>query len=348
MAEPSSALADGGRMVDLAQQFATLEPPGEAASELRFTAAPVTGYPRHRIAMDRLGLPTLLIGVIDADVTGPPLVLEHLRMQQGVDCRVTEPDGATETRRFTIIRCTGVDPITRDYFLRVGSTVLEVIGNEPSSETVSGTINGLVELFRALTAPPRKSVIGFWGELFVIAYARDARTLVNAWRASPEERFDFALSGERLEVKTALGRVRRHHFSLEQLLPVPESEVLIASLLVERSGGGPSVSDLIESIKSAVADDAARVLHVDTVVAQTLGSAWRGAMAERFDAELAASSLMFFHSRVVPRPEGATPPMVTEVRFVSDLSGCPPASAEAYAGQSGLLPAAMGRRLAQR
>ena len=49
--------------------------------------------PRHRIAIDRHGLPALLIGVIDADVTGPPLVLEHIRMQQAVDCRVTDGAG---------------------------------------------------------------------------------------------------------------------------------------------------------------------------------------------------------------------------------------------------------------
>jgi hypothetical protein len=201
-------------MVDLARQFRALEPPPDATSDLRFSAVPVEEHPRHRIAMDRHGLPSLLVTVLDADTAGPPLVLEHLRMQQGVECRVTEPGGVTETRRFTIIRCTDDDSDTRTYFLRVGGAVLEAMGNEPTSEMVSETIERLVELFRALTVPARKSVIGFWGELFVISQSRNPSTLVQAWHAFPEERFDFSLGGERLEVKTALGRIRRHHFSL--------------------------------------------------------------------------------------------------------------------------------------
>jgi hypothetical protein len=330
-------------MVDLARQFATISPPVDATSDLRFAAAPVADHPRHRIAIDRHGLPALLISVVDTATTGPPLVLEHIRMQQGVDCRVTESAGATETHRFTIIRCTDDDPGTREYFLRIGGTVLEAIGDEPSSGGVGRTLEQLVELFRALTAPPRKSVIGFWAELFVIAYSGDPSALVRAWHQSPGERFDFALAAERLEVKGALGRVRRHHFSLEQLLPVSGVEVLIASVLLERSSAGPSVSELIESIKSALAEDAAAVLHVDTIVALTLGSAWRRAMDERLDGGVARDSLAFFQPSAIPRPPGSMPPGVTEVRFVSDLSSCLAASADAYAAGSGLFTAAARR-----
>lgn len=331
-------------MVDLDRQFATLAPPVDAASDLRFSASPVEEHPRHRVAMDRRGLPCLLIAVTDANVAGPPVVLEHLRMQQGVDCRITEPDGLTEDRRFTIIRCTDDDPDTREYFIRVGGTVLDAIGDEPSSDKVGGTLERLVELFRGLTTPPRKSVIGFWGELFVIAHSRDVPVLVRAWRAFPEERFDFALGLERLEVKTALGRVRRHHFSLEQLLPLSRVDVLIASVLIERSSTGPSVSELLESIRRAVADDAAALLHVDAVVALTLGTAWRRAMDERFDAEVASSTLMLLEPGIIPKPTGALPPEVTEVRFISDVSGCPPVSTEAYSGRSGLLSGVLQRR----
>lgn len=331
-------------MVDLARQFEAIKRPVETTSDLRFAAAPVEERPRHRIAVDRHGLPALLIDVIDAEGTGPPLVLEHIRMQQGVDCRVTEPDGSTESRRLTIIRCTDDDPVTREYFLRVGGTVLEAIGDAPTSEIVSRTIERLVELFRALAVPPRKSVIGFWAELFVISRSHDPATLVRAWHQSPDERFDFGLGGERLEVKAAVGRVRRHHFSLEQLLPIPGVNVLIASLLVERSAAGPSLYELVESIRSHVAGDAAQVLHVDTVVALTLGTAWRAAMDERFDASVTEENLAYFRPDVVPRPPGTMPPEVTEVRFVADLSSCPPVSVDELRTGTGLRAAAAIRR----
>jgi hypothetical protein len=328
-------------MADLARQFGTLEPPTGAGSDLRFSAAPVEGHPRHRIAMDWRGLPSLLIGVSDRDVTGPPLVLEHIRMQQGVECRVTEPTGATEAHRFTIIRCTDDDPTTCEYFLRVGSAVLDTLGGEPTSAKVGATIERLVELFRALAAPPRKSVIGFWAELFVISRSGDVPTLVQAWHAHPEERFDFALGGERLEVKAALGRTRHHHFALEQLLPLPGVNVLIASVLLERSGAGPSVAELLDRIRDGVREDAAQLLHVDSVMALTLGAAWRSAMDERFDAQLASSTLMFFDPRIIPKPADTVPPAVTEVRFLSDLAGCPAVSADSARRGRGLIAAAM-------
>ena len=331
-------------MVDLARQFEAISRPVDTTSDLRFSAAPVEESPRHRIAIDRHGLPALLIDVIDAEVTGPPLVLEHIRMQQGVDCRVTEPDGTTESRRLTIIRCTDDDPVTREYFLRVGGTVLEAIGDAPASEVVNRTIERLVELFRALAVPPRKSVIGFWAELFVISHSHDPAALVEAWHKSPDERFDFGHGEERLEVKAASGRVRHHHFSLEQLLPIPGVDVLIASLLIERSAAGPSVRELVESIRSEVATDAAQVLHVDTVVALTLGAAWRAAMDERFDGKTAAANLAFFRPSVIPRPPGTMPPGVTEVRFVADLSSCPSVSPDDQRNRPGLLAAAIRRR----
>jgi hypothetical protein len=330
-------------MVDLARQFGALERPTDPGSDLRFSAVPVDGYPNHRIAMDWRGLPSLLIGVSDQEVTGPPLVLEHLRMQQGVECRVTEPSGRTEAHRFTIIRCTDDDPTTCEYFLRVGGAVLATLGGEPSSGQVGATIGRLVELFRALATPPQKSVIGFWSELFVISRSSDLPTLVQAWHARPEERFDFALGGDRLEVKAALGRTRHHHFALEQLLPLPGVNVLIASVLVERSGAGPSVSELLDRIRDGVRQDAVQLLHIDSVMALTLGATWRSAMDERFDAQLASSTLMFFDPRVIPKPADAVPPTVTDVRFVSDLGGCPSVPAE-FAGQpQGLFAAAMLR-----
>ena len=331
-------------MIDLARQFETISPPVETTSDLRFSAAPIAERPRHRIAVDRHGLPALLIDVVDAEGTGPPLVLEHIRMQQGVDCRVTEPDGSTESRRLTILRCTDNDPITREYFLRVGGTVLEAIGAAPTSEAVNRTIERLIELFRALAAPPRKSVIGFWAELFVISRSRHPATLVRAWHQSPDERFDFGLGEDRLEVKAAIGRVRRHHFSLEQLLPIPGVNVLIASLLIERSAAGPSLHELVESIRSHVAGDAAQILHVDTVVALTMGTAWRAAMDERFDANFAEAKLEYFRPNDIPQPPSPMPSEVTEVRFVSALTGCPSVPSDELRSGAGLFAAAAIRR----
>ena len=331
-------------MVDLAAAFGTLEPPTGAVSDLRFSALPIEEFPNHRIGADRRGLPCLLIATATGDqATGPPLVLEHVSLQQGVDCRITEPDGTTEVHRLTLIRCTDSDQTLRDYFLKVCGTIVGVLGNKPTGADVRRTLQQLVELFRALEKPPRKSVLGFWGELFVMSRATDVLTMARAWHLLPEERFDFSLGCQRLEVKTASGRRREHHFALEQLVPVSATQIVIASLLVERSSAGPSVSDLLTSIRSAVRDDAELLLHIDEVVASALGAAWRRAMDERFDDRLAASTLAFFDSETVPKPTTAPPPEVSEVHFKSDLSRCVETPLEALRQEGGLFAAVLPR-----
>jgi hypothetical protein len=206
---------------------------------------------------------------------------------------------------------------------------------------VKAALQRLVELFRALERPPRKSVLGFWGELFVISRATDVLTTVQAWHLLPEERVDFSLGFQRLEVKAANGRRREHHFALEQLVPVPATRIVIASLLAERSSAGPSVSDLLGSIRSAARDDAELLLHIDGVIAGALGAAWRRAMDERFDDRLAASTLAFFDSGTIPKPTTVPRPEVSEVRFKSDLTRCAETPREALRQEGGLFAAAL-------
>src|SRR4029078_3598315 len=103
------------------------------------------------------------------------------------------------------------------------------------SQTTSDAIATIVELFRSLQAPPRKSVQGLWSELFLIAEARHPTLLLRAWHATPGDRYDFNLGTARLEVKSVAGAVRHHHFSLAQLSPTGGTTALVASLFIERA-----------------------------------------------------------------------------------------------------------------
>lgn len=75
--------------------------------------------------------PPCSCSVHDEGAPGPPLVLEHVTMQQGVECRITEPNGASTAGHFAIIRCTSSDVALRDYFLRVGGTVVDASETSP-------------------------------------------------------------------------------------------------------------------------------------------------------------------------------------------------------------------------
>ena len=106
-----------------------------------------------------------------------------------------------------------------EFFLRSLHPVIMSLPAVPSREHVSSAVETLVDLFRQISQPPRKTVLGLWAELLIISRSSDPGKLVSCWHSQPEDRFDFASGVDRLEVKAAAGRLKIHHFSLEQLRP---------------------------------------------------------------------------------------------------------------------------------
>jgi hypothetical protein len=310
--------------VSLESIFAEIQPPSHSSGEqAHFCALPVPNLERHRIAKDVRSAPAILISVADApDEPSPaPIVLENLTVQHDIDCRITRPGGAMEDGRFTVVRCTGDDLGLHSYFLRVVATVLQSIGDIPSHQSVSQAVSRLAELFHAMSEPPRKSLQGLWAELFLIARAHDPITMAVAWHTAPEELFDFSFGSQRIEVKSARGRIRRHHFTLEQLQPPIGAQVIIASMLIEPSETGASLLELLEQIRLRLTGREDLMLRVESVVGLTLGESWRHTASSRFDPELAEKSLAFFDPAVIPQISPDIPSGVSEVRFKSDLTG---------------------------
>jgi Putative PD-(D/E)XK family member, (DUF4420) len=129
---------------------------------------------------------------------------------------------------------------------------------------------------------------------------------------------------QRLDVKTSSNRRREHYFSQTQLSGPGPSRVIIASLFVERIGGGISLRRLFEQTRQLLADDAVLITQFDASFYATVGSAWNDAMDESFDSELAEESLAFFDASSVPKVRTPIPPGVSDVRFCSDLSEATP------------------------
>jgi hypothetical protein len=182
----------------------------------------------------------------------------------------------------------------------------------------------MIQLFRALTLPPKKTVRGLWAELFIIARASEPRVLLDAWHVLPEDRYDFGLGPARLEVKSSNRSERCHYFSLEQIMPVRGTTVVIASVVVDRLGGGESIGDLIARIAARVNQEPRVLFRLEEVVAGTLGELWRKAVDERFDWQLAEATLRFFRSADIPIISLPIPSAIKEVRLRIDLKDCPP------------------------
>lgn len=312
-------------MLNLIKLFQSFDSITTTNDENRFAASPIPGYKPHRLGKDAHGKPLLLISTLNVRNQSqlPPIVLEHLRVQYNLNCRVSRPDGTFEEGVFTLVHCTEADATLQDYFLKVMSTIIISLGDQPNQSDVADAMNQLIELFRAMTKVSQKSVQGLWAELFLIAQARQPDILVEAWHIVPEDRYDFAMDNQRIEVKSFSGNIRLHHFSLEQLHPPEGIRALIASVFVENSQAGVSIEDLREKIQTRLINNLEVLLHIDRVIALTLGDAWQQASEARFDERLAEESLAFYETSVIPSVDPNLPSGVSEVRFRSDLTESP-------------------------
>jgi hypothetical protein len=237
-------------------------------------------------------------------------------------CRITKVDKTTIYGNFTIIRCTGRERNLHIYFLRVVSLLFELLPEKPTKKQVSNAIRTLINLFRSMTSAPRKSLQGLWAELFVIDYSTNPKILLQSWHHTPYDRHDFNMGNERLEVKSTSQQIRQHHFSLEQLAPIQDVEIIIASLFTERVSSGVTVMDLVDRIRPRLQKSSDLIAHLDLIVASTLGSNWISAFDEPFDRELAANSLQFYYASNIPSVQLPLPSGVSHVHFQSDLSMC--------------------------
>ena len=319
-------------MLNLIELFQALDTARTTGSEDRFSAIPIPGYGQHRLGKDAQGHPLLLISVLeDRSQREPdPIFLEHLTVEYNLGCRVSRPDGTSEEELFTVVRCINADTTLQTYFLKVAASIIISLKDQSTHSDVAHAVNQLIELFRAMAKPPRKSVQGLWAELFLISQARQPAILVDAWHTDPRERYDFAMDEQRIEVKSFSGQIRQHHFSFEQLHPPEGVKVLVASVHVESSQAGESIDDLRQKIRDRLEGNLDALLHIDTTIALTLGDGWHRASEERFDQGLAAESLAFYEASAIPSVDPNLPTSVSDVRFRSNLTEVAPAEVARY------------------
>ena len=325
--------------MDLIEQFGRLSP---STREGKFLAAPIEGFLSHRIAKDHHGNPFLLVASVDDGATAQPLPVrfEHLRVTYDALCAITRLDGSEEEAVFAVVGCVGGDQVLNEYFLRTIGSLLPALGTMPSRGQLIQSIDRVLELFSLLTRPQQGSVQGLWAELFLIQGGTDPRGLMRAWHEEQTEMFDFGTPSQRLEVKSSSGRLRSHLFRLEQLQAPPGASLVVVSMFVERSAGGPSVAEFVDSIRVRMANEHELVEKLDRLVALTLGDNWREATSQRFDADVALESLRFYPPESVPAVNANVAPAVSEIHFRSDLSGVAPIRRSDLVAKGGLFAAA--------
>ena len=181
--------------------------------------------------------------------------------------------------------------------------------------------NRFIEIFRALTDAPTKTIQGLWAEVFLIENSSDPEVLLSFWHNSPEEKFDFDAGEEKIEVKSTSGSERIHEFSSEQLNPPLGNQVLVASLFTRQTNSGKSIQELMQNIASRIQDDTGLAEKMNIVVSKTLGNSLEQSIKIKFDYEVSKSSLRFYKHQDISKVEKVyIPTEVSGVRYKSDLS----------------------------
>lgn len=289
---------------------------------LQYRVKPIPNFESHYFGRTSSGAPCLLLSAKDSALKAP-IRLAAIEVCFAVPCSIAVEGDVKRTETLTTIICTASDRAVQGYFAHVCETILHIVGKTPNLEQVVEAVHRLVALFQRLAAPTRRSVIGLFGELYVIYSAYSPREAVAAWRSTTDDRFDLSVGDVRVEVKASSRRLRVHEFSLEQCSPPSNTDGILISLFIEASGGGTSLLDLIERIEEQLGGDANLLLKFQETIAEGLGDNASTALSLRFDENLARSSLQVYELTSIPAIREKLPTEVSQVRFRSDLSSTP-------------------------
>ncbi|MDR1983200.1 MAG: PD-(D/E)XK motif protein [Prevotellaceae bacterium] len=249
--------------------------------------------------------------------------LEFISVLFNRQCQLLEDNENTPRKvenTYTIIELKSGNDDLQQYFIEVVSLVIETLPKNPTHLALKTEIQKLITLFSCFNKPPRKQIQGLWAELFVIEQAKYPEYLIQSWHSSPDDKFDFNDGQDKIEVKSTAQSRRAHEFSIGQLNPNKNANLLIASVFVVNTGSGTNIFDLVKSICSKVSNPTLK-FKLNDIIGQTVGQDFEKISSLYFDYQQALDTLAFYDFRDIPTVNVSNvPDGVSNVRFISDLS----------------------------
>ena len=131
--------------------------------------------------------------------------------------------------------------------------------------------------------------------------------------------------------------MRIHNFSLDQLRSPTGTKTIVASVFVNQTSTGKSISELQSKISDHLEAKIDLIEKLQLQIALTLGKSFSDSDKMKFDLQLAKDSLRFYEAEDIPRISlDNVPPLVTDVRFKTDLTDITPVLPNFIAGDGGL------------
>lgn len=283
----------------------------------------VEGIPdrlHHKIGISKKGLPIFFIATKDTIETAMDINLKLIQVEYQKNCELISPKGDLNEGIYTIVSLKSASEEMTKYFINTVYYLINQLDLNPSFAQIKAELNNLVDLYRSLSKPPKKTIQGLWTELLFIEQGKNIEYLINSWHQSKNDRYDFNDGIDKIEIKSTSKNERIHRFSLKQLEEVKDVLVIIGSTFTIETGKGFSANDLIESIKVKIKDDSL-MLKIYNVVSETMGEEFERIYDIHFDYYLALSSIQYFDVREIPKIKGeAISPSITNVKYDCNLS----------------------------
>jgi len=227
----------------LEEIFKKLETPSEKQEDIYKTELILGKY--HRLGKNYKGLPSILINTKKNNESVAPYRGMSIRLRFNINCKIHEEN---EKQNYTILSCISNDEQIIKIFLDICQTTISQLGKEPTPKEISEKTQMLIDLFKEM---PNKlsSIVGLWGELFLIASSKNITKCLEAWHQHAEDKYDFYDNNEALEVKCTTQTDRKHKFKHDQLVSNLKDHYVASIMISDDPNKGLSVVDLYEDIK---------------------------------------------------------------------------------------------------
>ncbi len=269
----------------------------------------------HRVAKNSMGLPSILINTMKDDSLVSNYKGANILLRFKENCKIHEEN---KSSIFTILSCRSDDDLTIKMFLDICETTISQLNNEPSAKEIKEITNTIIDLFRELS-DKKRSIIGLWGELFIIYSSSNIEKALQAWHENPTDKYDFYDNNEALEVKCTTSTDRIHKFNHDQLLSEIDKHYIASIMVSENTIDGLSVVDLFENIKKKKL--AVNLLNkLQKNFYRVIGSNPKDDINEfKFDIQYSKKNIMYFHLHEVTSLIN-NDDAITEISYKVDLS----------------------------
>tara|TARA_B110000459_G_C16585109_1_gene483198 strand:+ start:938 stop:1897 length:960 start_codon:yes stop_codon:yes gene_type:complete len=227
----------------LEEIFKKIETPSEKKEDIYKTELILGKY--HRLGKNYKGQPSILINTKKNNESVAPYRGMSIRLRFNINCKIHEEN---EKQNYTILSCISNDEQIIKIFLDICQTTISQLGKEPTPKEISEKTQMLIDLFKEM---PNKlsSIVGLWGELFLIASSKNITKCLEAWHQHAEDKYDFYDNNEALEVKCTTQTDRKHKFKHDQLVSNLKDHYVASIMISDDPNKGLSVVDLYEDIK---------------------------------------------------------------------------------------------------